>query len=320
MTKSGFRSLSLVVPVYMGAPFLAEITERVLETARRMNLAAEIIYVCDASPDESWSEICRLAERHAEVRGIAFTRNLGQHTAISAGIDAAHRELVAVMDCDLQDSPEDLELLVSALGGPNKIAAAAPPRRGSDAGLYRIARGAYHRTHRMSNRLSTDLRSMSFVVMTQEVARTLRLYREADRHFSGLILDAGYAITFVTTEFHDRPQGKSSYTLRKRVRLAVSGLLFHSTFWISVAVAIGAATSALAFVTGFALTIARLSGATIEAGWTSTITLILFALGVIVFGMGILGLYLNQVLAEVRGRPMYVIDRSINLPRHEAAG
>lgn len=309
-----WSSLDVVVPVYRGEQFLAELTARILSICERLNLRVSLIFVCDASPDGSWDEITRLAEIHSEVCGLMFTRNRGQHTAVLAGIDYAASDLVAVMDCDLQDAPEDLEYLLGALSSQTKVAAAAPPARGNATLRYRILRRIYHQMHQLVNDQSTDMRSLSFILMTQEVAQMLRNYREADRHFSGFLLDAGYSIAFVPTAFRRRPDRFSSYTFSKRVRLAISGLLFHSTFWIGLAIAVGLLLSAGSFVTGFGLVGARLSGAMFEAGWTSIFVLVLFTLGLTMFGLGILGLYINQVLHEVRRRPLYVLDATVNSP------
>ena len=311
---NSWSTIDVVIPVYRGAQFLEELTERVMAVCKRLHLRVSLILVCDASPDESWHEIMRLAEMHCEVGGLKFARNRGQHTAILAGIDYAASDLVAVMDCDLQDSPEDLEYLLSALSPQVKVASTASPARGSSTFRYAILRRSYHRIHRLVNEQSTDMQSLSFTLMTQEVARTLRRYREVDRHFSGFLLDAGYSIAFVPTAFRQRPDGPSSYTFSKRIRLAISGLLFHSTYWITLAVAIGLSLSAGSFVTGFGLVVARLSGATIETGWTSIFVLVLFTLGLTMFGLGILGLYINQVLNEVRRRPSYVLDAEVNAP------
>ena len=313
-SKETSSVLSVVVPVYMGEPFLRELSGRLIDVIEALAMTPELVFVCDASPDASWETLRSLSELDHRIKVVSFTRNRGQHVAITAGLDIVSGDLVAVMDCDLQDAPEDLPLLIAALGPESQVVAGLSGSRGPTGLGYRAARGLYHRLHQAINPLASEVRNLSYIVMTKEVVMTIRGYREADRHISGIIFDAGYRVVGVPTSYRPRSTGTSSYTLRKRSRLAATSLVFHSNTWMSAAIAFGASLSALSILAGAFLVISRLLGATLAPGWTSIIVVQLFSVGVLLFILGLTGLYLSQVLSEVRQRPLYVIDRSINWP------
>lgn len=121
--------VSVVSPVFGCQGCLEELVERVLAALRTVRKRGEVLLVDDHSPDGAWERILELAARHPEVRGIRLTRNFGQHYAISAGLENARGAQVVVMDCDLQDAPEEIPRLLAALGGGTEIAFAQRQHR-----------------------------------------------------------------------------------------------------------------------------------------------------------------------------------------------
>ena len=103
--------ISIVTPVYGCANCLERLHERLVSSLSEISENFEIIMVNDGSPDDAWDRIIQLGKRDGRIKGINLSRNFGQHHAITAGLDYAHGDWVVVMDCDLQDQPEEISKL-----------------------------------------------------------------------------------------------------------------------------------------------------------------------------------------------------------------
>jgi len=108
MTTHKKIHISIVVPVYGCGKSLVQLYGRLDKTLSSLTNDFEIIMVNDASPDDAWKTIKSLSEKDKRVKGINLSRNFGQHSAITAGLDYAQGDWVVVMDCDLQDQPEEI--------------------------------------------------------------------------------------------------------------------------------------------------------------------------------------------------------------------
>lgn len=304
--------ISVVSPVYGCEGCLEELVERIRHSVAPTGMALEIILVNDGSPDRSWDRIRELAQRNGDVRGVRLSRNFGQHYAIAAGVEHAKGELVAVMDCDLQDLPEELPRLIAAVRDGNDVALARRTER-QDPGLKRLASYAFFKLLSYLTGVRQDHGTANFGVFSRKVIDVINDMPEADRCFPLMVKWTGFSIALVPVQHAARPVGKSAYSVGKLLRLALSIVLSYSDKPLRLVVKLGFAFSLLAWLI-VALAVYRYSvGDIAVAGFTSIIASIWLVGGVMIFCIGIAGLYLGRLFNDVKGRPYYIVSEYVNL-------
>ena len=299
--------LSVVVPVYGCAGCLPHLCERLAQTLNDIHY--ELVLVDDRSPDGAWEVLVELAADHP-IRGIRLSRNFGQHAAITAGLAEATGSWIVVMDCDLQDRPEEVpRLLEKAREGYDVVLARRRSRHHS--GFRRWAARAYFRLLNalMNARLEGDYGSFS--ILSRKVADAYLTLGDTSRHYLFILSWLGFEHASIDVEQAKRHSGRSSYSLSRLLRHAVDGIVFQTTVLLQWIVYLGFAIS----LVGIALAVALSSlafFATPPPGWTSLAVLILLIGGFIIISTGIAGLYIGKIFDQVKGRPLYVIDRRLD--------
>lgn len=305
-------ALSVVVPVYGCAECLEELSLRLISVLAGIPGESEILFVDDRAPDDAWEIIKRIANEEPFVRGIRLSRNFGQHFAITAGLDHAAGDHVVVMDCDLQDDPAYIpELYQKAREGYDIVY--TRKRRRHHGFLKNLLAKAYNR---IFNFLTDDVPSYAdvgaFSVISRRVVDAFRRIQDRHRHYLLILRWLGYPSVFVEIDHKPRAAGKSSYSFGRLVALALDGITSQSTKLLQVTIGIGGlfvfgaligivALVALYFIHGF------------QEGWASTMVLILFSTGAILFSIGIAGIYIGNIFDQVRGRPLYLVEERCNL-------
>jgi polyisoprenyl-phosphate glycosyltransferase len=303
--------LSVVSPVYGCDSCLEELVERVKSAMRDSGMDLEIILVDDGSPDDAWARITELAAAHPEVRGLRLSRNFGQHYAISAGIEHARGELVAVMDCDLQDPPEDLPRLVAAARAGHDIVLAQRTAR-QDSWFKRLTSYLFYRLLAYLTGIEQDHSTANFGVFSRKVIGIVNHMPEADRCFPLMVKWTGFSPFLVPIQHARRTKGESSYSVGKLVRLAVSIVLSYSDKPLRLVVKLGLAFSSLAFLIVLLSIYRYLSGDIAVAGFTSVLASIWLLGGIIIFCLGVTGLYLGRLFNDAKQRPYYVVSTYLN--------
>jgi len=276
-------------------------------------MALELILVDDGSPDRSWDRIAELANLYPEVRGLCLSRNFGQHYAIAAGIEHARGEIVAVMDCDLQDPPEELPRLVAALRAGNDVVFAQRSER-QDSFFKRVGSYAFFRLLSYLTDVRQDHSTANFGVFTRKVIDTVNLMPESDRCFPLMVKWTGFRTTHVEVRHAERAAGQSGYSLGKLLRLALNIVLSYSDKPLRLVVKLGLAFSALALLIVL-LSIYRYSvGDVAVAGFTSVVASIWLLGGIMIFCVGVTGLYLGRLFNDAKGRPYYIVSEQLNSP------
>ncbi len=305
MTRSPV--LSVVVPVYRGAACLDELHRRIVLALEPIVPDFEIVLVEDCGPDASWARIQALAARDPRVRGLQFSRNFGQHRAITAGIDVARGDWIVVMDCDLQDRPEEIPRLFQAAVEQGVDIVLARRQRRRDGIVKRTTSAGFYAVFRYLTELEYDGSVGNFRIISRQVADSFRGMTEQMRFFGGIVTWLGYRVSSIDVPHDERFAGETSYTWRKLIELAVQTIVAHSDKPLRLAIRFGFLLAFGAIAGGAWVIITALRGGVQVSGWASLMVSIYFLSGVILAFMGILGLYLGRVFDEVKGRPLYVI-------------
>jgi glycosyltransferase involved in cell wall biosynthesis len=300
--------LSVVVPVYGCQSCIRRLHERLTATLQELDTAYEIILVDDRAEDGSWPEIERLAYLDGAVRGILLSRNFGQHAAITAGIRYARGTWVAVMDCDLQDPPEDIpRLFAKAMEGYDIVFGRRTHKK--QANLPRRLLGILYywglRTFASAN-TSGEFGTLS-ILSRKSVDAFLEL-RDNDRHYTLALLWLGFKTAVVDYDPAPRFTGRSSYSFQRLLKLALDGVFFQTTFLLRLVVYLGFGFALIGGGLSLYLIYGRLVGH-VYPGWTGIVVAMLLQGGFIILSTGVTGLYIGKVFEQSRGRPLFVVDR-----------
>ena len=301
--------LSVVVPVYQAEHSLDELYRRLKAALESISPNFESVLVEDCSADHSWQVIERLAASDVRVRGIQFSRNFGQHYGITAGLDYCQGDWVVVMDCDLQDRPEEIPRLYNkAVQGYDVVLARRGARR--DPWLKRTTSWLFYRLFSYFADIEYDGQTGNFRIMSRKVVGKFCQMREQLRFFGGLVQWMGFPTTSIEVEHAERLEGKSTYTFSKLWKLASEVIIAHSDKPLRLAVRFGFMMAFLAFCYGiYFLGHALYYGSPIP-GWNSLIVSLYFIGGIIIGILGILGIYLGKTFDESKKRPLYIVRRA----------
>jgi glycosyltransferase involved in cell wall biosynthesis len=300
--------LSVVIPVFRAEHCLEELYRRLKNTLESITLDFELVLVEDCGGDNSWLIIERLVAADSRVRGIQFSRNFGQHYGITAGLDYCRGDWVVVMDCDLQDRPEEIpRLYAKALEGYEIVMAARGVRR--DALLKRITSWLFYKIFSYLADIDYDGDSGNFRIMSRKVVVNFNCMREQLRFFGGLVQWMGFPSTSIQVQHAGRFEGKSSYTVSKLWKLATDTIVAYSDKPLRLAVRVGFLMAFLSFCYGsYILGRALIYGSPIP-GWNSMIVSLYFIGGIIISILGIIGIYLGKTFDESKRRPLYIVSR-----------
>ena len=304
--------LSIVIPVYLGANCLHELYERLRSSLESISSNFEILFVEDCGADQSWEIISQLAQKDPRVKGIQFSRNFGQHYGITAGMDHARGDWVVVMDCDLQDRPEEIPALYAKAQEGHDIVLARRVQR-KDPILKRIISRIFYKLFSYLADLKYDGQVGNFRIMSRPVVNGFCMFREQLRFFGGIIQWVGFRSASIEVEHDERFHGKSSYTYRKLWKLATDAIIAYSDKPLRLAIRLGFILSSCSL--GFAAYIfysAMRYGYSI-VGWASLMVSLYFIGGIIIVLLGIIGIYLGKTFDESKRRPLYLVAESINL-------
>ena len=317
--------ISVVVPAHNEATGIAQLYQRLTGAAATWNEEYEFILVDDGSSDGTFAALSEIAARDSRLKVISLSRNFGHQAAVTAGLAHAAGSVVAVVDADLQDPPEELGRFIAKCREGYEVVYAIRAQR-KESLLKRAAYHMYYRLLRLFANIDIPLDSGDFCVMSRRALDALNALPERNRFIRGLRTWIGYRQTGLEYERAARKTGRSKYTLRKLINLALDGVVGFSSLPLRMLGLAGAAVGVLALLAAALFLFQYLSGFTIlgynprqSRGWTSLILAVLFLSAIQLFGLGIIGEYLGKLFEEAKGRPSYIIATTVNLPNRSAS-
>lgn len=306
--------LSVVSPVYRAEKIVPELVRQVSEALRQITPDYEILLVEDGSPDNSWDAIEKACTENPYVKGIRLSRNFGQHYAITAGIHNAEGDYVIVMDCDLQDDPAYIkDLYKKAIEGYDIVYTVKEERKHSF--IKNITARVFNSIFNWlidNKSWKSSSQVGSYSMLSRKVVESFRNYKDYRRHYLMILRWLGYRSAFVQIEHKQRFEGKSSYNLSKLLHHAIDGITSQSDKLLRMTVVLGFFMSIAAFLGGLYIFIRSLISP-FQSGWASLSILILFVGGLIITTIGISGIYIGKIFEQTKGRPLFIIDKKINL-------
>ena len=303
--------ISVVSPVYKAENIVPVLVDRLETTLKQLTSNYEIILIEDASPDNSWEAIQMAVEKNSQIVGIKLSRNFGQHYAITAGLDHAVGDWVVVMDCDLQDQPEEIvKLYNKAMEGYDVVLARRHERQ--DNFLKRFSSKAFYGTLGYLTGSKQDKSIANFGIYRKNVIKAIISMRESIRYFPTMVQWVGFKVAKVNVRHNERLEGTSSYNLSRLLNLSMDILLAYSVKPIRLLIKFGFVISTLSVIIALFYFVKWLRGDVVVLGYTSLIVSIWLLSGIIISTIGILGLYVGKTFEGVKKRPLYIISEKIH--------
>jgi len=303
--------ISVVVPCFQAQLTLHELCTRLENTLREITPNFEIILVEDGSKDSTWDTITQISRINPMVLGIKLSRNFGQHNAITAGLSKSTGDWVVVMDCDLQDRPEEIINFYKKTQDGYQVVVGIRNLR-KDNFFKRLTSVAFYAIFQRMTGTEFDRRIGNFGIYSRKVIEALLKLKEQHRSFGLLVLWVGFLRAEIDIEHDLRGSGKSTYKFTHRTALALDSIISHSNkvLYMSIKSGLLIAGTSLVFVT-FLIGRYLFFGITTQ-GWTSLAISIYFTSGILLAALGLLGVYVGKVFNETKARPIYIIESETN--------
>lgn len=300
--------IAVIVPVYKGEAFVEALVSRLHGSLGAISESYKIILVDDRSPDKSWALIEQEAAKDTRVLGVRFSRNFGQHPAISAGIAHVRARWYVVMDCDLQDPPEAIFDLYQAAHS-NRTDIVIAERASSGVGLGRnIGSKLFNSALSWVSGLEISSNFGNFRIFSDRVAGAFRMFPERLRLFPAIISQVGFSSSRIRIERSERSSGTSSYNLFSLARLALETIVAYSEKPLWIMSALGGVICGASFIYGSSIVIQAIMFGMAVPGFATIAALILFLGGLQTFLISFVGLYVGRTLDEAKSRPTFIVD------------
>lgn len=303
--------ISIVSPEYKGEKMVAELVRRIVESVSTITEDYEIILVNDASPDNSWREIVKQCHLNPKVKGINLSRNFGQHYAITAGLSYAKGDWVVVMDCDLQDRPEEIpNLYKKAQEGYDLVMAQRIIR--NDSFIKRLSSRLFYKVFSYLTDTKQDASVANFGIYHKKVVNAVLSMGDRLRYFPTQVQWVGFRKCYLPIQHDERLEGKSSYNFRRLFQLASDTIVSFSDKPMRLMMKVGFGMTVLSLIIGLVYFVRYLCGDIKVLGYTSLIISLWFLGSVLISLLGVVGLYLGKAFEQVKNRPAFLVDEMMN--------
>jgi len=308
--------ISVVIPVYGAPELISELCDRLHKSLREITEDYEIILVFDCSPDNSWEGICKECKKDKRVKGIRLSRNFGQHYAIAAGLKYAGGDWVVVMDCDLQDQPEEIaKLYAKACEGYDIVFGQRVDRK--DGFLKKMSSKLFHLVFSYMLDVRTDATVANFGIYHRRVIRSVLSLGDKVRILGPMVNWVGFNKTACPVDHANRRIGKSSYSLGRLWWFACDAIISFSNKPLKLCVMFGLSISFLALAVAVFYLIFYLIGHIKVSGFTSLIISIWFLAGIQLFFVGLIGVYVGKTFDGIKNRPSFIISDLVNMSEND---
>lgn len=307
------KKISFVIPCYRSEKTVSHVVAEIQEKMRELaQYEYDIILVNDCSPDRTIDVIRRLCQENANIKGIDFSRNFGQHSALMAGLRHSDGDYVVCLDDDGQTPADEVDKLIGKL------------EEGYDAAYAKYEHKQHSSFRNFGSRINEimtrimlgkpkELYVSSYFAVKKFVVEDMVRYENSYPYVIGLVLRSTGNIVNVPVNHREREEGTSGYTLKKLISLWFNGFTAFSVKPLRIATAVGALSAAAGFLYGIYTIVKRLINPDVPMGFSSTMAAIVFFGGMIMLMLGLIGEYIGRIYISLNNSPQYVIREKINM-------
>ena len=299
--------ISIVIPFYRSDELLDELFERLSKTLNSINKSFEVIIVDDSNSEKSWNKLKnKIHSVDDNFIGIRLSRNFGQHNAIFVGLENVSGKWIVVMDCDLQDLPEDIERLYNAIEDDIDIIYAS--RKINNNSFRRnLLSDVFYRLLSLLNKDLSYVNKGNFGIYSKAVIQNILKFTESKKFFPIMVNWTGFNSKSIHTKRGPSRNKKSAYNFYKLLTLSLDAIIFSSNKPIKLIVFLGLIISAVSAFISIWYFLLSFYQADLQSGWTSTIISIWFLGGIILTVLGVISVYIANIYDEVKNRPTSII-------------
>ena len=304
-------TVSIIAPVYNEEPVLHKLHERIVAVMDTTDENWELILVNDGSRDQSAEIIAQLHNQDPRVKGLSFSRNFGFQIAVTAGLKHATGHAVILTDADLQDPPEVIPQMITKWREGYDVVYGVRGERQGETWFKRTTAKLFYRLIDRITGIDIPLDTGDFRLMDRRVVNAIVQMPERSRFLRGMVPWVGFKQTGITYQRHARYAGDSKFnSIRKMLPFALDAITSFSYFPLQLATYFGFAVAFLSLIAILFVIVTRLAGWHAFEGQATTLVMTLFLGGIQMISLGIIGEYLGRIYDEVKGRPLYLIDKS----------
>lgn len=295
--------ISIVIPVFNEEE---GIKLNINTIAKNIPEDYEIILVDDGSKDSTWEKIKELSDENNKIVGVRFSRNFGKESALMAGLAHAKGDAVITMDSDLEHPPEYIPELINKWKEGYKVVEARKTKRGKESIFYKLSAGIFYKVLKKLTGLEMK-NSSDYKLLDREVVNKICEFKEGQLFFRGIVDWVGFDKCIININVKNREIGKTKFTLKSLAKLAINAITSFSSSLLYITSFLGAIFFIAAVILGIQTIVNKVMGKALE-GFTTIILLQLIIGSLIMFCLGIIGIYVGKIYEESKRRPQYIVS------------
>lgn len=308
------KLISIVVPMYYEEKVADECYKRLKKVMNDNNINYEFIFVNDGSKDKTFDILNKIAEEDNNTKIISFSRNFGHQIAVTAGVDKAKGDAVVVIDADLQDPPELIPKMIELWNEGYKVVYAKRKKRKGESFFKLFTAGMFYRILDKMTDIDIPLDTGDFRLMDRDVVNVLKTMKENNRFVRGMVSWVGFKQTPIEYERDERFAGETKYPLKKMLKFASDGIISFSAKPLKLMGSLGMFCVSISLIIFLYALIRKLTNnVNVVSGWASIMTAVTFLGGVQLLSISVLGEYIGRIYDESKRRPLYVIEKEVNM-------
>lgn len=308
--------LAIIVPCFNEEEILSQSIKKLIEIHNELlkekliSPQSKLVFVNDGSKDDTWKIITAAHKKHPEVKGISLSRNFGHQEALLAGLYNTTADIYITIDADLQDDPSAIKEMIKEYYNGNEIVYGVRNKRDTDSFFKRNTALWFYKIMKM---LGVELVSnhADFRLLSRRAVEKMSEFKEKNLFLRAIVPLIGFQSTNVYYDRKKREAGTTKYPLKKMILFALRGISSFSAVPLHLITLSGILISILSFILMLWTVIAYYNGSTI-VGWSSLMAAITFFSGITILFMGIIGEYIASIFIEVKQRPTYIIDKTLD--------
>jgi len=308
--------LAIIIPCYNEEEILSHSIKQLQEIYSELikeeliSTQSKLVFVNDGSKDDTWKIISVAHKKHLEIKGISLSRNFGHQEALLAGLYNTNADIYITIDADLQDDPSAIKEMIKQYYKGNEIVYGVRNKRDTDSFFKRNTALWFYKIMKL---LGVELVSnhADFRLLSRRAVEKMSEFKEKNLFLRAIVPLIGFQSTNVYYDRKKREAGTTKYPLKKMILFALRGISSFSAVPLHLITLSGILISILSFILMLWTVIAYCNGSTI-VGWSSLMAAITFFSGIIILFMGIIGEYIASIFIEVKQRPTYIIDKTLD--------